>query len=171
MIGTSGTIIFIIVCLHYRQLPTTRCKFCKAKPLRDIFLRKIPETNIYIFQAPWTSRKTQTWLAPHDLVFGPKKDETEQILRKKYAQLTRCKFLCPHRSWRSGAKRRNREITGFDHRNVIARSIFPEHGLDRTCLIFFCLSHRFHDLICYLSDRVLPSGSRQFVYGIHKSMK
>ena len=27
--------------------------------LRDIFLRKIPETNIYISQAPWTSRATQ----------------------------------------------------------------------------------------------------------------
>ena len=27
--------------------------------LRDIFLRKIPETNIFISQAPWTSRATQ----------------------------------------------------------------------------------------------------------------
>ena len=44
------------------------------------FFSEMPETNIYIFQAPWTSR---TWQSPHDLVFGPKKDKTEHILPKK----------------------------------------------------------------------------------------
>ena len=77
---------------------------------------------IFIFPRPLgRAEQHKTWRSPHDLVFGPKKDETEQILQKKYAQLTRCKFLCPHRSWRSEATRRNREITGFDHKNFVER--------------------------------------------------
>ena len=41
----------------------------------------------------------------------------------------------------------------------------------RDIFLSFCLSHRLHDLICYLSDLVLPNGYRKFVYSIHKSMK
>ena len=41
----------------------------------------------------------------------------------------------------------------------------------RDILISFCFSHRFHDLICYLSDLILPNGYRKFVYSIHMSMK
>ena len=104
--------------------------------LRDLFSER-PETNIFISQTPWTSRITQTWRSPHDLVFGTKKDETEQTLRKKYAQLTRCKFLCPHRSWRSEATRRNREITGFDHRNFVDLSSDLSRTLTRSNLFTF----------------------------------
>ena len=100
------------------------------------FFSERPETNIYIFQAPWTSRK---WRSLHDLVFGPKKDETEHILQKKYAQLTRCKFLCPHRSWRSEATRRNREITGFDHKNFVERSSEISRKWTRSNLFNFFL--------------------------------
>ena len=89
-----------------------------AEPLRDIFSERA-ETIIFISQALGRAQYKTKWRSPHDLVFGLKKDETEQTLRKKYAQLTRCKFLCPHRSWQSEATRRNGEITGFDHRNFV----------------------------------------------------
>ena len=105
--------------------------------LRDIFLRKIPETNIYISQAPWTSRITQNMAVASRFSVWAEKDETEQILLKKYAQLTRCKFLCPHRSWRSEATRRNREITGFDHRNFVDLSSDLSRTLTRSNLFTF----------------------------------
>ena len=92
-----------------------------AEPLRDIFLRKTGNQYLY-FPGPLDEQSNTKWRSPHDLVFGPKKDETEHMLQTKYAQLTHCKFLCPHRSWRSEATRRNREITGFDHRNFVERS-------------------------------------------------
>ena len=41
----------------------------------------------------------------------------------------------------------------------------------RDIFLSFCLSHRLHDLICYMSDLIVPNGCRKFVYSIHKSMK
>ena len=108
-----------------------------AEPLRDIFLRKIPETNIYISQAPWTSRITQNMAVASRFSVCAKKRRNRTDITKKYAQLTRCKFLCPHRSWRSEATRRNREITGFDHRNFVDLSSDLSRTLTRSNLFTF----------------------------------
>ena len=87
------------------------------------FSQKDTGNQYFYFPGPLDEQyKTKNMAVASRFSVWPKKDETEQILRNKYAQLTRCKFLCPHRSWWSEAKRRNREITGFDHRNVIDRS-------------------------------------------------
>lgn len=108
------------------------------RELRDIF-RESLET-IFLVLRPLDEQK-ETWRPNQDLVFGPIKNETEQILQKKYAQLTRCNFLCPHRSCRSEAKRRNREITGFDHRSLsIDRKNFPETSDSIGPVYFFSAS-------------------------------
>ena len=41
----------------------------------------------------------------------------------------------------------------------------------RNIFLSFCLSHRLHDLICFMSDLIVPNGCRKFIYSIHKSMK
>ena len=86
------------------------------------FFSERPETNIFISQAPWTSRITQNMAVASRFSVWAEKRRNRTDITKKYAQLTRCKLLCPHRSWRSEATRRNREITGFDHRNFIELS-------------------------------------------------
>ena len=87
-------------CRYFSSFLLLEMKFCKAVPLRDIFLRKTQETNISISQAPWTSSTKQTWRVDSRFSVWAAKNGTEQILQNKYAKLMRCKFLCPHRSWR-----------------------------------------------------------------------
>ena len=47
-----------------------------AEPLRDIFLRKTRSQYFY-FPGPLDEQSNTKWRSLHDLVFGPKKDETE----------------------------------------------------------------------------------------------
>ena len=74
------------VILFMMKMTTTRSSrnltiLVGAEPLRDIFLRKTGNQYLY-FPGPYIERSF------YDLVFGPKKDETDI----KYAQLTRSRI-------------------------------------------------------------------------------
>ena len=106
----------------------------------------------------------KTWRVTRYFSVWAKKNEPEQNLPKKYAQLTRCKIFCHHRRSRSYAKnketRNNKICTQLSFDRIFWSS--SNKGLNRACLIFLCFLQGFNDLIWYPCGLVLPNGCRKF---------
>ena len=105
----------------------------------------------------------EKWMPLKILCFGRKREPEELNKQKnKLSQRAESYFFAleavevKRAGW-------NEKIARFDLR--VRSSVewnIREKGFDRACLCFLCFTHCFNDLICYLSDLLLPNWCRKF---------